>query len=182
MESQNNNKEVLEAIQELATHMDQRFDAVDQRFEQVDKRFEQVDKRFEQIDERFDAVDQRFDRVDLRFEQLEKSWETRFLELRKDIAIQVEGVYKRIDNVETSLGKRIDNVEIGLGNRIDNVETSLGNRIDLVNERIDKLYTAVDGFVVLHRKLEQEFTMLRSKYQRLEERLVLVEQKVGLAA
>lgn len=116
-----NNKEVLEAIQNLATHMDRKFEAVD---------------------ERFAKIDQRFDRVDLRFAQLEKTIEERFTDVRRDITLQFESVMKRMD---------------------------------LVNERIDKLYVAVDGFVVLHKKLEQELVALQSKYQRLEERIVRLE-------
>jgi hypothetical protein len=42
-----------ERLDDLAKHMDARFDQVDARFDQVDARFDQVDARFSQIDARF---------------------------------------------------------------------------------------------------------------------------------
>ena len=38
----------------------------------------------------------------------------------------------------------------------------------------------VDRFAKLHETLDQELVMLRSKYNRLEERLDLVEAKLGM--
>ncbi len=38
----------------------------------------------------------------------------------------------------------------------------------------------VDSFAKLHETLDQELAMLRSKYNRLEERLDLVEAKIGV--
>lgn len=48
-------------------------------------------------------------------------------------------------------------------------------RIDETNERIDKLYNLVDGFIGLHQKLDQEFTAIRARYERLEERIAKLE-------
>lgn len=39
----------------------------------------------------------------------------------------------------------------------------------------------VDGFIKLHQTLDIELSSLRSKYGRLEERLVIVEQKLQIA-
>lgn len=39
----------------------------------------------------------------------------------------------------------------------------------------------VDRFIKLHETLDQELSALRSKYSRLEERLVVVERKLQLA-
>ena len=43
------------------------------------------------------------------------------------------------------------------------------------NERIDNLYTNVDGFIHMHQRLELELTAMRGYYQRLEERLAKLE-------
>lgn len=51
-----------EAIIELGSRMDQRFDAVDRRFDSIDRRFESMDRRFEVMEQRFEAMEQRFDR------------------------------------------------------------------------------------------------------------------------
>ena len=40
----------------------------------------------------------------------------------------------------------------------------------------------VDRFAKLHETLDQELVMLRSKYNRLEERLEIVETRLGIAA
>ena len=41
------------------------------------------------------------------------------------------------------------------------------------------IYSHIDGFVKLHETLDQELISLRNKYDRLEERLTKVEQKIG---
>ena len=44
----------------------------------------------------------------------------------------------------------------------------------------NKILTDFDRFVKLHETLDQELVALRSKYDRLEERLTLIEQKIGI--
>ena len=55
---------------------------------------------------------------------------------------------------------------------VDEKVTNSGNRI----------LESVDRFAKLHETLDQELVMLRSKYSRLEERLEVVEQKVGITS
>jgi len=43
-----------------------------------------------------------------------------------------------------------------------------------------KIYSHVDAFAKLHETLDQELVALRGKYDRLEERMVKLEQKVGV--
>ena len=43
-----------------------------------------------------------------------------------------------------------------------------------------EILTMVDRFAKLHETLDHELVSLRSKYERLEERLSLIEQKVGI--
>lgn len=43
------------------------------------------------------------------------------------------------------------------------------------NDRIDRVYDHVDGFITLNQKLDQEFTMIRAKYERLEQRVARLE-------
>jgi len=50
-----------------------------------------------------------------------------------------------------------------------------------MNEKFDLVLNNIDRFVKLHETLDQELSALRSKYSRLEERLVVVEQKLQLA-
>lgn len=50
-----NNNEVLEAVQTLAQHMDERFDAVDRKFDAVDRKFDVVDQTIGKL--RSDMID-----------------------------------------------------------------------------------------------------------------------------
>ncbi len=65
------------------------------------------------------------------------------------------------------------------------LETRLGSRMDRlevkVDERFNDIMNHVDAFTKLHETLDQEMVSLRGKYDRLEERLVRVEQKLGFA-
>lgn len=45
----------------------------------------------------------------------------------------------------------------------------------------NRMIEHIDGFIKLHETLDQELVMLRSKVGRLEDRLVKVEMKLGLA-
>lgn len=49
------------------------------------------------------------------------------------------------------------------------------------NEKIDEVTTHIDGFINLHTTLDQELVALHHKYDRLEDRLVRVEKKLGIA-
>lgn len=56
-------------------------------------------------------------------------------------------------------------------------EKRLGAKIDAVDQRIDKLYSLVDGFVSLHQKLDQELTMLRARMDRMEQEFKLLQSQ-----
>ncbi len=45
----------------------------------------------------------------------------------------------------------------------------------------DQIYTHIDGFVKLHETLDVELVALRGKYERLEERIEVIERKLALA-
>lgn len=49
-----------------------------------------------------------------------------------------------------------------------------------VNQRVDKLYSLVDGFIGLHQKLDQELTMLRSRIERQETEINKIKTKLAL--
>ncbi len=72
-----------------------------------------------------------------------------------------------------------------LTNGLDQVEACLEKKIDdfrvEVNQKFDEVVGHVDAFAKLHETLDQEMVSLRGKYDRLEERLVRVEQKLGFA-
>lgn len=52
---------------------------------------------------------------------------------------------------------------------------------DEMNLRFDEASVSVDRFTKLHETLDQELAMLRSKYNRLEDRVVVLEQRSVVA-
>lgn len=54
------------------------------------------------------------------------------------------------------------------------------NRAEL-DEKFGVVLNNVDRFVKLHETLDQELAMLRSKYNRLEDRVVVLEQRLAVA-
>lgn len=68
----------------------------------------------------------------------------------------------------------------GVVNRsIKETEQHLTQRLDGLDNRIDKLYSLVDGFVSLHQKLDQELTMLRARIERVEQDLQVLRARVS---
>lgn len=44
-----------------------------------------------------------------------------------------------------------------------------------MNQKLDRLYTHIDGFINLHQRIDVELAALRAKQERIEERLVKLE-------
>ena len=78
----NNNNEVLEAILQLETRMDNRFDAIDTRFDAIDTRIDTLESN---VNERFSAVDTRVDTLESnmneRFNDLESTIKEAFVDI-----------------------------------------------------------------------------------------------------
>jgi archaellum component FlaC len=121
------------------------FRQTDGRFRQVDARFRQIDKRFGQVDARFQQIDKRFGQVDARFRQIDK----------------------RFDQVD----RRIELVQLD----INNLRKDMDERFAVMENRIDRLATHVDGFMKLHETLDIEMQVMKEQMKRFEERLGRVE-------
>ncbi len=65
---------------------------------------------------------------------------------------------------------------INIKEQLKNIPTK-----DEMNLRFDEAATNVDRFTKLHETLNQELAMLRSKYNRLEDRVVVLEQRLAVA-
>ncbi|SFD44260.1 hypothetical protein SAMN05216238_101361 [Lentibacillus persicus] len=57
------NRQVMQAIKELQDQMKTGFAAIDKRFEQVDSRLEAIDQRLDKMDDRFDRLDDKTDKL-----------------------------------------------------------------------------------------------------------------------
>ncbi|KKQ27419.1 MAG: hypothetical protein US42_C0009G0009 [Candidatus Magasanikbacteria bacterium GW2011_GWC2_37_14] len=66
--------------------------------------------------------------------------------------------------------------------KVINIEEKLDTFVtkDEMNEKFNLVLNNIDRFVKLHETLDQELSSLRSKYGRLEERLIIVERKLQL--
>lgn len=82
------------------------------------------------------------------------------------ILTKLDGVDQRLDQVIVSV---VD---------IKEHQKSFSTKDDL-EQTEGRILTGLDRFVKLHETLDQELVAMRNRYDRLEERLSLVEQKVG---
>ena len=65
-----NSADIIEAIQGLTRHMDDRFDGVDTRFQRIDTRFDKIDKRLDRIEFKVTGQAQRIEILEDRVLQL----------------------------------------------------------------------------------------------------------------
>lgn len=128
---------VSEAVHDLATHMDERFETVDRRFEAIDQRFEAIDHRFEAIDQRFESMGRRFESMDQRFEAMDQ----RFEDMEERFDAKLHGVEMRLmDHIDgfVNLHRTMD-VELASlrakSNRHDDFLVKSAKRLDMDFER-----------------------------------------------
>lgn len=65
--------------------------------------------------------------------------------------------------------------------KVNGIEEKMMTKDD-AREMESRMLGHIDGFIKLHETLDVELVSLQSKYNRLEERLVRVEQRVGIVA
>ena len=58
-----NQKAILQRIEDLEKRFEAHFEAIDKRFEDISKRFEDINKRFEDINKRFEDIGRQLDRM-----------------------------------------------------------------------------------------------------------------------
>ncbi len=86
---------------------------------------------------------------------------------------KLDKILSKVDGMDNTLNKVVKVVEIEEGQK------EFATKGD-VEQAADTILTEVDHFAKLHETLDHELVSMRSKYERLEERLSLVEQKVGV--
>ena len=74
-----------------------------------------------------------------------------------------------------------DDILMKIFSKVVDIEANMLTKDEFNNFKTG-IYPHVDGFIKLHETLDIELLALRSKYERLEERLTYVENKVGIAA
>ena len=107
--------------------------------------FRKTDAGFRQVDARFQQIDIRFRQVDARFQQID----TRF---------------RQVD-------RRLGLVQLD----IRNLRKEVNERFAVMEDRIDRLATHVEGFMKLHETLDIELRVMKEQMKRIEERLKRVE-------
>jgi len=88
-------------------------------------------------------------------------------EFEKLTSIIQQGLKKHDDEIE--------NLAVMTQRGFDEAKEETSKKFAKTDERIDRLYTNVDGFIHMHQKLDLELTALRGYYKRLEERLEKLE-------
>ncbi|CBS87381.1 hypothetical protein [Azospirillum lipoferum] len=66
-----NNAEILNAILDLKTHIDGRFERVEQRLDRLEQRADGVDQRLDRMDQRLDGMNHRLDDMNHRLKDLQ---------------------------------------------------------------------------------------------------------------
>jgi len=100
---------------------------------------------FRQTDARFRQVDTRFGQIDARFRQ-------------------IDARFRQVDR------------QFGLVHlEFRDLRKEMNGRFAVMEDRIDRLATHVDGFMKLHETLDIELTVIKQQMSRLEERLKRVE-------
>lgn len=82
---------------------------------------------------------------------------------------------QKLERILNKMDGQIDTIAVAVVNmqeQLKNVPTR-----DEMNLRFNEAAINVDRFTKLHETLDQELAMLRSKYNRLEERVLSLEQK-----
>jgi len=65
-----NQKAILQRIDDLEKRFEARFEGIDKRFESIDKRFEDINRRFDDINKRFEDLGRQLDRMSAIFTAL----------------------------------------------------------------------------------------------------------------
>jgi archaellum component FlaC len=137
-------QDVLEAVSEFSTRVDDRFGQIDQRFGQIDDRFGQIDDRFGQIDDRFGQIDDRFGQIDERSSQIDERFDD-VLGAMSEFSTRVD---ERFVHIEADMGM--------LKQKIANIEVSM-----VTKEYLDSRLDALRGdLVALTRKLNVKLSVL----------------------
>ena len=84
---------------------------------------------------------------------------------------RVDAGFKQIDRRFGQVDKRLDLVQLD----IRNLQKGMEERFAVMEDRIDRLATHVDGFMKLHETLDIEVRVMKEQMKRFEERLALVE-------
>lgn len=96
-------------------------------------------------------------------------------EILNKILTKIDALDAKVSNFESSQDKILIKV-LDIDARMESFATK-----EELNSMKNDVITTVDRFAKLHETLDQELVMLRNRYDRLEERLVVVESKLGLA-
>ncbi len=90
-----------------------------------------------------------------------------------------EKILSEVAGLKTYMDDKVEKVMIEVVNLkmyvIENMTTK-----DELRETEDKVTTHIDGFVKLHENLDTELAALRGKYERLEERIEVLERHIAV--
>jgi predicted nuclease with TOPRIM domain len=127
------------------------FQGVDSRFIDQEARFTSIDARFTDMEAKFTSIDSRFTDMEARFTAID----SRFTEMEA----RFTSIESRFTGIEGQL--------TGLSARFERIESILWGMKAMMEEQNTKILFALDGY-----------NFLSAKVDRVENRIVKVEQKV----
>lgn len=83
----------------------------------------------------------------------------------------IDGRLRGFDTRFRGLDGRIQRLDIKFSLEFRNLRKEMNQRFDVVEDRIDRLATHVDGFMKLHETLDIEVRVMKEQMRRLEERV-----------
>jgi chromosome segregation ATPase len=107
---------ILGVINDLATNMDERFDAVDARFDKVEDRLDKVENRLDKVESRLDKVEFRLDKVESHINSLEYNVQ--------QFQFTVSDNTKHLENIMLRMGT-VENQLLAINNDLDEIYTKL---------------------------------------------------------
>jgi chromosome segregation ATPase len=147
------NQSLLDAIHEVAAHLNRLETRLETRMDQLDGRMDQLDGRMDQLDGRMDQLDGRMDQLDGRMVQLDGRVET--LDIRTS---QIAGDILDLRDRVPLLEERIDTGFRALKSDLNFAFSDI-RKIGAAQERSDK---AIDGLRRELAGLQQRLATLES--------------------
>ena len=83
----------------------------------------------------------------------------------------VRGGFQRTDARFRGIDTRIQRIDVKFSLEFRNLRKEMNQRFEVVEDRIDRLATHVDGFMKLHETLDIEVRVMKEQMRRLEERV-----------
>jgi hypothetical protein len=123
----------------------------------------QMDTRFQQVDIRFECMDQKMGEMETRIDQKMGEMETR--------------IDQKMGEMEFRIDQKMGEMEFRIDGKMEAVQSRMDQKMEAMENH---LMNHIDGFIVLHNKLDVELVALRSHQNRQDSFLIQVAKKLDI--